>query len=239
MATLNIDNRKNIRSFGRVAGRGVLKNYGEYIENVLPQFCFNLKQNEIFDINKDLFNSNGNKVYFEIGTGYGESIAERAKNTPNVNFIACETYIKGVINLIEYIKTYGLNNIRIFNGDARLLLENIQDSSIDKLFVLFPDPWQKTKQHKRRLINEEFLMLIHKKIKATGSFFFASDIDDYIKWTLDKIDKTQLFKKTFINDGDCLKEPDWWIKTKYQQKALQEGRICRFCEFEKKTVNNQ
>ena len=233
MATVNIDNRKNIRSFGRVNGRGVLKNYAEYIENVLPQFCFNLEQNKILDINRDLFNSNDKQIYFEIGTGYGESIAERAKNTPNINFIACETYTKGVINLIEYIKKYDLKNIKIFNGDARLLLENMQDSSIDKLFLLFPDPWQKTKQYKRRIINEDFLTLIHKKIKSNGTFFFASDIDDYIKWTLDRIEFSKLFKKHFDSINDCLNEPDWWVETKYQQKALKEGRVCRFCKFGK------
>lgn len=226
---LIIDNKKNIRSFGRINGRGVLKNHEDFLNEKLPKYSINLDSEKQININ-DLFN-NDNKNYFEIGCGYGESIAERAKNMPNINFIACETYTKGIINLIELIEKYNLKNIKIFNGDARLLLENIEDNNIDMLFLLFPDPWPKKKQNKRRIVSDDFLQLISQKMKNNAIFFFASDINSYLEWTLEKVDNNHNFTRHFNTLDDCKNQPEWWVVTKYQQKAIREGRESRFCEY--------
>lgn len=216
-----LDNRKNVRSFGRINGRGTLKNEKETIENILPKYLIDL----YYNINCDQIN------HLEIGFGYGESVFERAKNNKNFNYIACETYIKGVLNLVNLIEKEKLENIKIFNGDARLLLENLKDKSIDMIYILFPDPWPKKRHNKRRIINEEFLELISKKLKNNGHLFFATDIKNYLEWAIEKVDDNGNFKKLF-NEENCKNVPDWWVQTRYQSKAIKEGRECNFLEWE-------
>ena len=107
------------------------------------------------------------------------------------------------------------------------------DHSIDKIFILFPDPWPKKKQNKRRIINSNFIDLVKLKLKNGGILFFASDILNYVEWTIDFAkDKLQ---PLFNNIEDCKKEPEWWIKTRYQQKAIKEGRESYFLKF--KNIN--
>lgn len=215
-----LDNKKNIRSFGRINSRGILNTEKEIINTVLPTYSIDL--NYKTDINKI--------NYLEIGFGYGESIAERAKNNNQINYIACETYIKGVLNLLNLIKINNISNIKIFNGDARLLLDNLQNNSLDMVFILFPDPWPKKKHYKRRIINENFLEIISKKLKNNGHLFFASDIDGYINWTIEKVKNNNNFIELF-NISTYENEPQWWIKTKYQIKAINEGRKPKFLEW--------
>ena len=207
-----INNKKNIRSFGRINGRGRV-DYGllDSIEYLIDSS---------YKFNKESIN------HFEIGFGYGESLLARAANNPNINYIGCETYVKGVINLYNGLKSNNISNVKIFNGDARLLLEEMNDDSIDMIFILFPDPWPKKKQNKRRIISDDFLNLAKDKLKNNGKLFFATDIEDYMNWTLDK-----LFKNGYFNGSVSLEEPSWWVRTKYQEKAIKEGRSRWFLEY--------
>lgn len=222
------DNR--IRSFGRVNGRGVLTKYGHYITNILPSECVHIDDKVKYLDVHSLFGDN-NDVCVEIGSGYGETIISLANNNKKTNFIACEVYSKGLINIIKSKEQYGLNNLKIFNGDARKLLDSINDASITKVLLLFPDPWPKKRHNKRRIVNEEFLLLLNRKIVSGGSLVFASDLDDYVQWTLNLIDNTGLFKHGIMCAVDHTMEPSWWVKTKYQMKAISEHRTCQFFEF--------
>ena len=213
-----LDNKKNIRSFGRINGRGISEETKKELDNKLNNYL----------IDFDNFNKN-NINHLEIGFGYGESIAERAKINKNINYIGCETYTKGVLNLINLIEKQQINNIKIFNGDARLLLEKLPNKSLDFVFILFPDPWPKKKQQKRRIISNDFLIILSKKIKKNGKLFFASDIKNYIDWSIEKIANNKSFKEN--NNFNTNIEPSWWIKTKYQEKAIKEGRESRFLEW--------
>lgn len=216
-----LDNRKNVRSFGRINSRGTLKNEKETIENILPKYAVDL------DFSPEINKQN----HLEIGFGYGESIFERAKNNRSYSYIGCETYIKGVLNLVNLMESDGVDNIKIFNGDARLLIENLPNESIDFIYILFPDPWPKKKHQKRRIVNEEFLDLISKKLKSKGRLFFATDIESYMSWTIEKINDFGKFEKLF-NDETCKIPPSWWVQTKYQTKAIKEGRESNFLEWE-------
>jgi tRNA (guanine-N7-)-methyltransferase len=223
-----IDSRKNIRSFGRINGRNATRIDQNAFQDALTRYSLNLEE----EINLNAIFKNDCKNYFEIGCGYGESIAERAKNDPNINYIACETYAKGLANLFSLIEKYELRNVKIFNGDARLLLEKITYRSIDKIFLLFPDPWPKKKQRKRRIINENFLALSAQKMKSGGELFFASDIDNYVEWTLENMNKNNCFE--INNLTNITMPPKWWVETKYQAKAAAEGRTAKFLSFKRK-----
>lgn len=211
-----LDNKKNIRSFGRINGRGIKEETKNILTEKLKKYSISLN-----DIDNRKIN------HFEIGFGYGESIAERAIKNPDINYIGCETYTKGVLNLINLIENNEIKNIKIFNGDARLFLERIDNDILDMVFVLFPDPWPKKKQQKRRIISDDFLNLLSKKIKNNGKLFFASDIDNYVQWCIEKVSNN----KNFIKNNFSKEEPDWWVRTKYQQKAINEGRESNFLEW--------
>jgi tRNA (guanine-N7-)-methyltransferase len=210
-----LDNKKNIKSFGRIGARGVDK------EKISDKYFIDLDHK----LDKNKIN------HLEIGFGYGESIVERAIKNVNINYIGCEVYTKGIANLINLIEKNNVRNISIFNGDARLLMENLTDKSLDMVFILFPDPWPKKRHHKRRIINGDFLNIISNKLKIGGRLFFASDIDDYVSWSIENVDNSGCFKRLF-DENNCGNEPDWWIKTKYQVKAIGENRSTKFLEWE-------
>lgn len=215
-----LDNKRNIRSFGRINGRSCGKKVSYALDELLPKYLFDPEEIDINACN-----------YLEIGFGYGESFAKRALTDKNVNYIGCETYSKGVANLIDSIEKDSIKNIEIFNGDARILLENIPDHSIDKIFILYPDPWPKKRHNKRRIINEKFLELIHKKLKKYGILFFTTDVTDYADWVIEKVRNSNLFIADFSSLSEVKTEPQWWVKTKYQEKAIKELRDSYFIEF--------
>ena len=220
---------REIRSFGRIKGRTINQNKLNILNNVLPIYQITIENNKIKN-----FPNDDKKIFFEIGFGYGEHTIHQAILNPNINIVSCETYINGVISLLDKIEKNNIKNIFIYNKDARILLEKIDNNSLDKIFILFPDPWPKNKQNKRRIINEKFIDLIKLKLKNNGILFFASDILDYVKWTIN-FTKNKLQSNFEIDNLDnCKKEPDWWIKTRYQEKAIKEGRDCYFLEFIKK-----
>ena len=213
-----------IRTFGRIKSRGFSDAKIDKLNNILPKYAIKIDNNELknFPVNCD-------KLYFEIGFGYGEHTLHQALLNKDTQIIGCETYINGVLSLLDKIENNNVNNIKIFNGDARLLLEKMQNHSIDKVFILFPDPWPKKRQNKKRIINDEFLNLLKQKIKIDGTLFFASDILNYIEWTISFTEKK--FQKMFDNIENCKKEPEWWIQTRYQIKAIKEGRESYFLGF--------
>ena len=215
-----LDNKRNIRSFGRINGRSCGKKVSYALDELLPKYSFDPEEIDINNCN-----------YLEIGFGYGESLAKRALTDKNVNYIGCETYSKGVANLIDSIEKDSIKNIEIFNGDARILLDNIPDHSIDKIFILYPDPWPKKRHNKRRIINEKFLELIHKKLKKYGILFFTTDVTDYADWVIEKVKNSNLFIADFSSLSEVKTEPQWWVKTKYQEKAIKELRDSYFIEF--------
>jgi len=224
-----IEKNKVLRSFGRIKNR--VKDTQNLLGNLLPKFL--IKINPKTKLNPKTLFQNPQEIYLEIGFGYGELIIESAKQNPEIGFIGCEVYVNGILNVLRKIKEYNIQNIRLYDKDARILLDNLQDKSLDKVFVLFPDPWPKARHNKRRIINQEFLNTAHSKLKKNGILFFASDIDDYINWTLRHINDNGKFQANFDSLKDCEKEPDWWIKTKYQKKAIKEGRVSKFLEFRK------
>lgn len=123
--------------------------------------------------------------------------------------------------------------MRLQHGDARDVLETLPDGSLDKLFVLFPDPWPKPKHHKRRLINETFLEDVHRVVKPGGEFRFGSDIIHYVDWTLTRISNHGGFSWHAENMSDWRVRGADWPETRYLAKALREGRTGHFFKFQR------
>ncbi len=169
---------------------------------------------------------NSQKNILEIGFGFGDFLFAKAKNNPQINFFGSEPHINGVVNLLSKLEQEPLVNLKISTTDIRILLQSFPDNFFDEIYILFPDPWPKSKHFKRRLINIEFLdKIISPKMKKAAKLTIATDHDSYKTWILAEILRSQKFLWQANSKKDWQNFPNDWIMTKYQKKALDEGRV--------------
>lgn len=231
--------------YGRRKGRIIRKAKTALLESFLPQIKIT---GETALDKRTLFGKPVEKVYLEIGFGDGQHLAGQALNNPQTGFIGAEVFQNGVANLLSLIT--GIkegadippqinilpersDNIRVFDDDMRLLWPRIPDGFLDKIFVLFPDPWPKKRHASRRFINPDNLKQITRTLKKGGILRVATDHKVYKGWTLRQLAACPDFKWTARCGNDWKKEPEDWVQTKYQKKALREGRRPVFLDFEK------
>jgi tRNA (guanine-N7-)-methyltransferase len=167
------------------------------------------------------------RCWLEIGFGGGEHLAHQAAFNPDVTIIGAEPYLNGVAKLLAEIETRGLKNVRIHYGDARVLLEALPEHCFERVYLLYPDPWPKARQNKRRFVSPENLVQIHRVLKPGGDFWFASDIDDYVIWTREHVAAS----KFFTEHGDDQQPFENWTRTRYEAKAVREGRGQNYLRF--------
>ncbi|MFV9875472.1 MAG: tRNA (guanosine(46)-N7)-methyltransferase TrmB [Rickettsiales endosymbiont of Dermacentor nuttalli] len=199
-------------SFGRRRGRRLCSTKNDLISSLLEQ----LKIKNLEDIYR--LNNEYQEIHIEIGFGTGEFIANQAIANPHIAFIGCEPFINGIANLLKLIQENNINNIRIWPDDARLLLEQLPTAFIHKIFILFPDPWPKLKHHKRRLVNDQLLLLLHNILKENASILVATDHQEYANCILEQFLSHPGFIHHTPNNGYTF-PPDDWIKTKYHKRA--------------------
>ena len=210
--------------YGRRKGMPLSDRQSDLMENYLPSIRLNVEQPlEGLDPTKEL--------WLEIGFGGGEHLAYQAENNPDKQFIGVEPFVNGVAKFISVAHDKKLTNVRILDGDARMLLPNLPDQCLDRLFLLYPDPWHKTRHNKRRFVNPESIAHFHRIIKAGGVFRFASDIDDYVKWTVKNINQHGGFSFEGTTSDDWACAPDDWCETRYERKAKREGRTPNYISF--------
>lgn len=212
------NNQKLIRSFGRIKSRKLSDHKNFLLDNLLPKYSVDLGYFERI--------KKYQKSAIEIGFGFGDFLFEKAKNNPDTFFIGFEPHINGVVNLLNKLNKYPLDNIAIHAGDFRAwIIEQEKLTIFDHIFILFPDPWPKFKHFKRRLINQDFLDNVLSKILQKGSMVtIATDHDSYKSWILSELLKSKDFQWLAANKKDWQNFPSDWIQTKYQKKAAFEGR---------------
>lgn len=172
-------------------------------------------------------------IWLEVGFGAGEHVASQAIDNPNIGIFACEHYLNGVASCLSHIEKNDLNNVRLHNGDARDLMDRLPDASLGRVFLLYPDPWPKARHHKRRFINPENLESFARIMRSGAVLRVASDIPEYIEWTLQHLAERSEF--TMLgNPASGFREP-WndWPGTRYEAKALREGRTPAYLSFER------
>jgi tRNA (guanine-N7-)-methyltransferase len=203
---------KPLRSFGRRKGRMLRTNAQELVDDLLPKLSISLPQAQ--SIKPQAQN------WLEIGFGGGEHLAHQAALNPKVNFIGCEPYMNGVASALSHIEEQKLTNIRIYNDDARDLINNLHDNSLKKVFILYPDPWPKTRHNKRRIVSTELLDSLARVMKSGAELRLATDHSDYATWMLERLLPHPAFKWQAQKCSDWLNPPADWISTRYEQKAL-------------------
>ena len=158
------------------------------------------------------------KVIMEIGSGMGEATAQIAKANPEVGYVAVEMHSPGLAALLILINQMELENIRLIREDATYLLANhIPDNSLDGIHLLFPDPWPKNRQHKRRMVQSEFIEMVGKKLKQGGFIHIATDWQPYADWIKVRFDKSGSFS------GGVVDRPSWRVLSKFEGQGLRKG----------------
>lgn len=171
-------------------------------------------------------------VWLEIGFGSGEHLVHQAQSNPGVRFIGCEPYVNGVASLLGKIRREKIGNVFVHTGDARDLFDVLPDGSIARAFLLYPDPWPKARHHRRRFVTAEHLVPLHRVLEDGAEFRVATDIPDYVRQTLEEVPPVGFER---LSDGPEDWRTAWpdWVSTRYEQKALREGREPHYLTFRK------
>ena len=166
-------------------------------------------------------------LWLEIGFGGGEHMVHQTHGNPAIGLIGCEPFINGVAMLLGKIRRAGVTNLRVYPGDVRDLFDVLPDACLDRAFLLYPDPWPKTRHHRRRFVTPEHLQPLARVLRPGAIFRVATDIPDYVRQTLKEVPSAG-----FTRLDTPLHRPwDDWIATRYEQKALREGRQPHYLTF--------
>jgi len=167
---------------------------------------------------------NQNPLIMEIGFGMGDSLATMAENDPEQNFIGVEVHSPGIGRLLSLVENQSIKNIRVFNDDAvKVLKQCTAEHSLSRLNLYFPDPWHKTKHHKRRLVQNDFLALIHSRLSEGGLFHFATDWQPYADYVVKLMSQQSLFENVAGDDLFVAPEDYGRPETKFERRGQKLG----------------
>jgi tRNA (guanine-N7-)-methyltransferase len=218
-----------LRSFGRRRGKKQRPGRERLLAELLPRIAVTQDRPVV-----DQFSPPKRAYWLEIGFGGGEHLAAQAQAHPDVGLIGCEPFVDGVAKALSQIDEHDLDNVRLHADDARQIFPLINDGALQRVFVLFPDPWPKARHHKRRLIQGPLLDEIARILEDGGEFRFASDHMDYVRWVLIHVARHAEFEWTAQGPEDWRTPPADWIRTRYEQKALAKGDRCVYLCFRRR-----
>lgn len=220
--TDSITNRhhREIKSFVRREGR-TTPAQERALNELLPVYGVNYNSEQQLDLVK-LF-ANNNPVWLEIGFGMGHSLAAMAEQMPMVNFLGIEVHRPGVGSLLNAAQEKQLTNIRVMSHDAVEVLKNmIPTNSLARLLLFFPDPWHKTRHHKRRIVQSEFMSLVASRLLIGGAFHAATDWEPYAQWMLEVMDTHPDYQNS-TGTGNFATKPDYRPETKFERRGQRLG----------------
>ena len=178
-----------------------------------------------------LFQHPVREVWLEVGFGAGEHLLEQAAANRDVGLIGCEPYVTGVVRMVRGLVDARLDNIRLWRDDARLLIDRLAEASLSRVFVLFPDPWPKTRHHKRRFISAPVLERLAAVMRDGAELRIATDDGSYLVWILVHLRASDAFLWTARGPSDWRRRPFDWPATRYERKALEGGRRCIYLRY--------
>ncbi len=216
------------RHFGRRKGWKLRPRQSGLMKTLLPQL---LITPEMGRAPREYFDASVNDVWLEIGFGGGEHLAAQAEANPDIGMIGAEPFVAGMAKLLAKIDERSLRNIRLYTEDVRDILDALPNASLARIFILFPDPWPKTRHHKRRIIQMEMLDELARVMKAGAELRFASDDETYVSWALERFMAHDAFVWTARKRSDWNTRPADWFETRYEAKALKAGRRCTYLKL--------
>jgi tRNA (guanine-N7-)-methyltransferase len=205
-----------LRSYGRIKSRPIKARQAGLMENLLPKIALDISG----PVNLKALKADAAEVWLEIGFGGGEHMAAQAALRPETLILGAEPFLNGVASAVRHVEEGAVSNVRILHGDARALMMALPDACLDRVFILFPDPWPKLRHHKRRLITAETLADLARVLKPGGGLRFATDWADYADWTLERVLACGLFAWAAERAADWLTPPADHLTTRYEEKRL-------------------
>ena len=219
--------------FGRRKGKKLRSFQAGLIEDQLPRLAVDMSR-PLGDP-RALFGPAVAEVWLEIGFGGGEHLAAQAERHPRVGFIGCEPFVNGVAKLLAEMQARQLANIRLHMDDAGLLIDALPDASIACAYLLYPDPWPKRRQRKRRFVSHALLARLARVMQPGAELRFATDIDDYCGWVLARVLRSRDFEWRAQEGGDWTRPWVGWPGTRYEAKAFAEGRASAYLTFARRS----
>lgn len=169
---------------------------------------------------KAQFPNNVQEVWLEVGFGAGEHLAWQAAHHPNVGLIGAEPYQMGMAKLLTKLEENPLNNVRLYEGDGLDIIQALPDASLGRFFLLFPDPWPKTRHHKRRFLQMQMLDQLFRVLKPGAELRFATDDKSYLPYALERLMAHPGFEWLAKGPSDWKGRPADWPPTRYETKAI-------------------
>ena len=209
--------------YGRRRGRPLRLGRQALVDRLLPRLSFDLPAAGEFGP-RPLFADRPRSIWLEIGFGAGEHLAAQAERHPDKGFIGCEVFENGVARLIGEVERRHLANVRLFLDDARLLIAALPPASIERVFILFPDPWPKQRHKKRRIVSRETLDTLARIMAEAAELRLATDDPGYFSSMLEQVTGHPEFAWLARRPGDWRARPPDWPPTRFEEKALAAGR---------------
>ena len=229
------ESEPRIQFYGRRKGKALKAGRLTLLETLLPRLRIENGDQAIDPAS--LFENKLTGIRLEIGFGSGEHIAAQAAANPGVGFIGCEVFVNGVASLLRYVDEGKLANLRIYDNDVRHLLPRLPAGAFERISLLFPDPWPKTRHAKRRFVNPDMLDEMARLLVDGGEFRVASDHPTYVAWTLQHAPRHPAFRWAASAPEDWRERPADSTATRYEQKARAAGRTPVFLTFSRQPRN--
>jgi tRNA (guanine-N7-)-methyltransferase len=216
--------------YGRRKGHRLRPGRQRLLDQALPKLQVDLPERGPLDP-ASLFARRPERLWLEIGFGGGEHLAGQAAAHPEVGLIGCEPFVSGIARLLSLIEAQGLTNVRLFTDDARLLMQALPGGSLERIFVLFPDPWPKTRHHKRRIVNPATAAEFARLLQPGGEVRLATDDMSYARAMLLALRGHPGLQWQAERPKDWRERLPDWPMTRYEDKALAAGRTCVYLRF--------
>jgi len=227
----NAAERRNF--YGRVHGKTLRQSQKTYLNEDLEKLSLpgvRLEDNPA-RTPLDLARFGGKPLWLEIGFGGGEHLVHMAARYPDVEIIGCEPFVNGIAMLLGKIRAADVTNLGLHPGDVRDLFDVLPAGCLTKVFLNYPDPWPKARHHRRRFVTQEYLVPLARCMAPGTELRVATDIPDYVRQTLEEVPQAgfDLISQTGLGAAW-----DDWLSTRYEQKALREGRDPHYLTFKRR-----
>lgn len=225
------EERRNF--YGRIRGKTLRASQKGYLEEDLGPLTLRgvTREENPARTPLDLNLARGKPVWLEVGFGGGEHLVHMAATHPDVFLIGAEPFVNGIAMLLGKVRAAGVANLALHPGDVRDLFEVLPDACLQKCFLNYPDPWPKARHHRRRFVTPGYLDALARVMAPGAEFRVATDIPDYVRQTREEVPKAGF---DLVADQGTPWED--WLSTRYEQKALREGRVPHYLTWRRKAA---
>lgn len=217
--------------YGRVHGKTLRDSQKTYLAEDLAKLSLSgvtVEENPARAVIDPVAVFGARPIWLEVGFGGGEHLVHMAAMYPDIGIIGCEPFVNGIAMLLGKIRKAGVENLRIHPGDVRDLFDVLPDACVDKVFLNYPDPWPKARHHRRRFVTQGYLQALARVMTPGAEFRVATDIPDYVRQTLEEVPQAGFVLERQAGLGQAWED---WLSTRYEQKALREGRDPHYLTF--------